>query len=107
MKIHSAHIIFANGVTHPKGGMAVEKGDMIASCEIEGGKIDNAKDIDIVFKDCFLEDCEYAINDIERLTQPFIVIDSCIIRNCKLPLGYYVRCTFENEGKREYSIPYS
>ena len=61
MEIHSAHIIFAEGATSSKGGMAVERGDIIASCEIEGGEIYNAKDIDIVFKDCFIENCKYTI----------------------------------------------
>ena len=110
MKIKNAHITFAKGNKSTKAGMILEQYDLVESCEIDRGKIkriNGEENTDILFKSCFIENCEYMIKDFKDVILPCPIVNNCIIKNCKLLSGYYVNCVFEKNGAREFSIPYS
>ena len=110
MKIKDAHITFAEGDKPIKACMILERDDIVESCEIDGGeinKMDREENTDILFKSCYIENCEYTIKELKERISPCPIVDSCIIKNCKLPTAYYVNCTFEKKEAIEHSIPYS
>lgn len=110
MKIRDAYITFAKGDRPIKAGMILEKDDLVESCEIDGGrieKINREENTNILFNSCYIENCEYTIKELKEEISPCSIVDSCIIKNCKLPTAYYVNCTFEKKEAIEHSIPYS
>ena len=99
MQIHSACIIFGKGDKHPKGGLAIEKEDLIESCVINGGEIGKEANTDVLFESCYIENCEYTIKNLEGQLPVCALIVRCTIRNCTLPHCYYSGCRFKSEGE--------
>jgi hypothetical protein len=103
MIISSAYIQLVDKRGPIKAKIYLGSDDLIESCEITGGEVYIGNDADILFKDCFIANCRYKIKEFEEINPPCPTIDSCIIKDCQLPEGYYISCVFENKGRREYS----
>lgn len=104
MKINVAHITFAKGDNPTKAGMILERDDLVQSCEIDGGeikRINREENTDLLFKSCSIKNCEYKIKEFKGAIPPCPIVDSCIIKNCKLPNTYYLDCYFKEKKGEE------